>query len=157
MQEKEILKQLNNLNLIRPSNAFATRSKQIIFAMPQERAQYSGFFFKPAFVGLFSILLIAISAGFYYIGSRNLQTAAYSSLSQDKLSAELKNLTIAIEVDNLEYRQSVNKTVAYALQEIDNNGTSHLNKELLKTEQDNLNITETSNEDINTLLNTVIN
>lgn len=94
--------------------------------------------------------------GAYFIGVRSEGQTTYGSLSQNKLKKELQDMTIAIQVDEITYRQSVESEVASALQEISNDRVRYLNSGVIKQEAGNLDVDSGSKTKIDSLLETVI-
>lgn len=155
MRQQDLVKNLQTLKELQPERGFVFNSKQLIYESCQDRPFSLSDFFKPAMVGSFAVLTLVIF-GSYLIGARSLKHSAYTSLNNERLNAELDRLTIMIELEEISYQQTVNKTVASALQEIGNDRVRHLNKNLLNAERDNLNLDKDSGEEIESLLDSVI-
>lgn len=151
--EDNIIKQLKGLREMEPGGAFAASSRQAILATRQ------GFpfhiFFQPVYAGSFAALILAVTLSLLLFSGRG--SSAYASLDMDDLQTELEELTISIKLDEIAYSESVNETVALALQEISNDGdVRHLNTNLLEAEQEMLKLDSQDGGKIDALLDTVL-
>ncbi len=149
----DLKKQLKMLANIMPDEQFVAASRRGILAVRQN--------VKPAW-GLFSMwaaaaaMLVVSIVGF----SSLLRTehAATAVATPEALSREFNGLNINVELQSVSYQQGVDQTIASALSEISNNSMRHLNQGVLQSEQNtiNQNSGNTSNPQIDTLLNKVI-
>lgn len=151
--ENNIIKQLKSLSEVEPRGAFAASSRQTILATRQ------GFpfhiFFQPVYAGSFAALLLVVTLTFVLLSGKG--SSAYASLDMDDLQTELEELTISIKLDEIAYSESVNETVALALQEISNDGdVRHLNTNLLEAETEMLKLDSQDGGKIDALLDTVL-
>lgn len=151
--ESNIIKQLKSLSEVEPRGAFAASSRETILATRQ------GFpfhiFFQPLYAGSFAALLLVITLSLVFFSGRG--SSAYASLDMDDLQTELQELTINITLDEVAYSESVNETVALALQEISNDSdVRHLNTNLLEAEQEMLKFDSQDGGKIDALLDTVL-
>lgn len=155
MKQQDLIKKLEFFKKIEPDVLFLENSKRLIFSFEPNR-RFSVFdVLKPALWGSAAVLAIAFMT-VYIIGARTKDATAYNSLSSEKLNNEFKNMNISIQLDEISYRQSVNGAVASALKEISNDGTRHLNNEVLMSENDRAHLETRSSGQIDELLDTVI-
>lgn len=151
--EDNIIKQLKSLSEVEPRGAFAASSREMILTTGQ------GFpfhvFFRPLYAGSFAALILVVTLSLVLFSGRG--GSAYASLDMDDLQTELEELTISITLDEVAYSESVNETVALALQEISNDGDiRHLNTNLLEAEKEMLKFDSGQGGKIDALLDTVL-
>lgn len=162
MNQKEIISQLEKLKSVNPDQAFFLRSKKTVLAIEPERQRFLGFgLFSPMFLGGAFVVLLAVAAGFLVFFSPAITgMPAYASLNSENLNKELDSLTINIQLQEIQYRQSIEKTVNSALHEVGNSETRHLSRDVLEQEKSAFNAlpsSSTSSKTIDALLDKIIN
>lgn len=158
MNQKEITRRLEKLRSINPDQAFFLQSKKMVLSLrPGVRRGFGFELFSPVFLGGTLVVLIAVATGFL-IFSPATGRSAYASLNSENLNKEIDSLIVNIQLQKIQYRQSIEKTVNSALYEIGNNETRHLNKNVLELEKNSFNAlpSSTSSETINILLDEII-
>jgi hypothetical protein len=115
------------------------------------------FIFKPmhAFSGAFAVIAVAFLA--FYLFNSGSGAGKTASLDPQNLLQEINGLSAGIEVGQLSYQDDANQTIASALNEITNTKTRHLSNALLQNEEDGLNLNDSTNPQIDNLLNQVVN
>jgi len=99
--------------------------------------------------------LVAIVAAGTFLFSGNSAPAAFAS--PEFLNQEFTSMKINIELEDIDYSQNVNQTIASAISEISNNKGNHLNQGILQSENNDLNLDVTSSSsEIDQLLDKVI-
>lgn len=161
MNQKEIISRLERLRSIDPNQAFFSRSKKTVLALePGGRRAFGFGLFSPMFFGGVFFVLIAVAVGFLVFFSPVAGKPAYASLNSENLNKELDSLTISIQLQEIQYHQSIEKTISSALHEVGNSETRHLNKDVLELEGnvllDVLPSSTTSSEAIDALLDKII-
>ena len=159
MNQKEITNQLEKLRSINPDQIFFSRSKRVVLAIePNRRIGFGLGLFSPIFLGGAFVVLIAVAAGSIVFFSSVAERPAYASLNSEKINKELDSLTINIRLQEIQYNQSIKKTISSALREIGNDETRHLNKDVLELEKDALDIPPSSapSETVDDLLDEII-
>jgi hypothetical protein len=104
----------------------ALRKQEPVFTWPNLRL-------AGAFASLVAVLLTSI---FLFSGD----SASTALASPEVLSKEFSSLNINIELQEIDYRQNVNQTIASAISEISDNKTRHLNQDVLNSENKNLDL-----------------
>lgn len=145
---KDIIKQLNHLKNIEPSSAFKEKSRGLILCVSPKtnRIEWRSLLWA-GFATIFLLIFVTVS---------NLSKTTISSLDANRLNKEFSNFNINIQLQEIAYQQTLNQTIASALNEISNNNIKHLNKSLLETEQNNVNINDSANPEIDQLLNEIL-
>jgi len=125
-----IIKQLKKLKAIEPDANFASMSRRSILAMKTESRMP---FWKVNFrmVAGLSGAVAALAAWVFLFSGPSASTAF---ASPELLNQEFTNMNINVEVQQIDYRQNVNKTITSAISEISSNKLSHLNQEVLNSE-----------------------
>lgn len=155
MEYNDIKKKLQILQTITPDASFAARTKEAVLAhVPRKRVIElvntswirAGAF---SFAGVAVAVLVGIII--FFAPAR---TPAVASLESIKLTEELNNLSINIQLKEISYRDTADHVIASAIDEIQNTEVKHLNPSIIKEEAPLPNIT-TKNTEIDTLLNTL--
>ncbi|KKU91521.1 MAG: hypothetical protein UY23_C0001G0127 [Candidatus Jorgensenbacteria bacterium GW2011_GWA1_48_11] len=149
--QKDLIKQLNKLRVIAPSADSAARGRALIFIEGEPRR------FPPvlAWASVFALIILVFSVSYQTLISPATNIIS-ASLNSDQLNQEFNNLSINIELKDISYRQNVNQAIASAISEIESNEARHLNPDVLKSEEQNLNINSTTDPQIDQLLKTII-
>jgi len=153
---EHIVKALRRFKAIEPNPVFAKTARALILATKKE-SRWTGPFRLPhllpvAYGGVLVVLLLAVSY-FVFVPSKPVVSAA---LNLENLTNELANLSINIELREVEYHQTANLAIASALTEIENTSVKHLNQTLLESEKENINLEESVNPEINRMLEAII-
>jgi len=150
---KNLAKQLKTLSVIEPDVEFVAATRRGILVVPGKRRSMWGV--APLWATAFAMLNVSIITA----TSLTRPSPALSAVENPELlSQEFNNLTINVELEAITYRQTVDQTIASALNEISSNTMRHLNKELLQSEEERFDvlIEAGNNSEIDTLLNKVI-
>ena len=156
MENQEIITQLKKFSAVKPDEGYSKGSLALIVSSPKKTGLFFGFL-KSTLAGVAVFSLVAV-VGVYLVGiwGEGEQTP-YVSLNSEDIASELADLNINIELEEVEYRQSVHHAIASALDEISSDEVSHLNRSLLEAEQDLFGDIDSSLEDeIDDLLKSVI-
>jgi hypothetical protein len=148
----QTIRQLKRLKSIEPDLSFVSSSRRTILAFRKQEPVFTwpSFRLAGAFAGLVAMLITSIA-----LFSGN--SASMAIASPEVLSKEFSSLNINIELQEIDYRQNINQTIASAISEISNNKARHLNQDVLSSESDNLNLdTAGTDPQIDQLLNSVI-
>jgi hypothetical protein len=92
-----------------------------------------------AFAGLVAILTASI---FLFSG----RSATEALASPEVLASEFANLNVNIELQEISYRQDVNRTITSAISEISSDSARHLNEDVLNSENEKLNLDESGTD-----------
>ncbi|MEK7169319.1 MAG: hypothetical protein AAB377_01795 [Patescibacteria group bacterium] len=148
-----IILQLKRLREIEPEAGFVAGSRRTILALKKEQVPV---FVWPnlRMVGAFAGLVAVLSASIFFFSGQNAQEAL---ASPEVLNNEFAALSINIELQEISYRQNVNKTISSAISEIGSTNANHMNKDVLNAESEKFNLdTLESNPQIDRLLEQVI-
>lgn len=148
-----IILQLKRLREIEPEAGFAAGSRRTILAFKKEQ--------PPVFawpnlrmVGAFAGLVAVLSASIFFFSG---QSAKEALASPEVLNNEFAALNINIELQEISYRQDVNKTISSAISEIGSTNVNHLNEDILNSESERFNLdAPESNPRIDQLLQKII-
>ncbi len=155
---EHIKSQLKQLKAITPDRDFAARAKlQIlggerpaIVTLPHFSMSRSSW----AWIGAgLSIALIAV----VMMIPLAFPEQTYASLDVGNIANEYGNLPINIQLKEISYEQNVNRTIATALTEVSDTKATHLNAEILKTEQAQTALPESSTTDVDAMLQQIMN
>ena len=148
-----IIQQLKRLREIEPEAGFAAGSRRTILAFKKEQAPIL-VWPNLRMVGAFAGLVAVLSASIFFFSGQNAQEAL---ASPEVLNNEFAALNINIELQEISYRQDVNKTISSAISEIGSTNANHMNKDVLNAESEKFNLdTLESNPQIDRLLEQVI-
>ena len=154
MEQMNIIEQLKTLKYIKPSEEFAFLSKQAILQTSRRRAFDFSFFFRPLYVGGFaSVFAFLLALSFILPKS---QEQVYASLDLKDLTSELDDVTISVQLREIEYNKSIETTIASALKEISSDEAKHLNPSLLQEEKGDVNEIDDVSQQIDKLLQEVL-
>ncbi len=149
---EEIKKNLNELRIIGPNPEFKRALKAVVLNhKPERRVSFRLPFFRIA--GALAVFVLIVTALTLELSPTPVLS---SSFNPDALEKEFENLTINVQIEEIEYREKANQTIASALNEIENTNVKHLNSSLLQDEADNINLNDSTNPEIDALLETVI-
>jgi hypothetical protein len=145
---KNLIQELKKLQTIQPDRAFLARGRkrfehQALPAWSLPRWAFASFVVVGA-LAIFTILPAALPLS-------NSSTA----LSADAIQKEFDNLSIGVQLKELEYSQE--DSIVSALNEIRETRAQHLNADLLNQESSLGDIPTSNNKEIEKLLNQVIN
>lgn len=146
---EHIIHKLKKLNTIEPSPLFREKSRGLVLCVtPRPVIDWKSL----VWAGVFSMALLLL------VVVKTLTGAGSSpvSLDTDRLKGELRNLSINIQLNEIAYGQRVNQTIAAAIDEITNDQIKHLNKNLLESEDDAINLEESNGSEVDTLLEKVL-
>jgi len=153
---EETIKQLKK---IEPSQEYKAKSLRLILNSPQNIKNPVAFnFFEilkfSAAVGLTGlIIVISVSDSFSKFNARLLSPVLLSSLDQQNIETEAKQVDIKITIAEAKYYNDSTKKVAVALDETAKNGPGHLNQFIIEKEINNLDLkTDQNGENIDDLL-----
>ncbi len=148
----QIIKQLKRLRYIEPDAGFMSASRRSILAMRNHEPVSTWFNLRTA--GIFAGLVAVLTTSIFLFSSRSASTAM---ASPEVLNNEFTSLNINMELQQIDYRQNVNQTITSAISEISNSKASHLNKDVLNSESNGLNLDASGTDpEIDQLLNSVI-
>ncbi len=154
LTNEEIIKKLNKFKDIAPDPSFVKTSRTLILAhKPHKRSGWSSLPFW-GLAGALAILILIASISFFGLASP--RPVLSSSFNPHDLEEEFKRLTINIQLEELKYRTKANQTIASALNEIKDTNVRHLNSFLLESEEESITIEESTNPEIDVLLEKVI-
>lgn len=139
---------LERLSRLEPSQAFVRRTRRSLV-----KPKLVWFSFSKITVGALATATLALIAMIAPISFSN--TGVAPALSADALNREFDNMSIAITLNKLQYDYSANRTIANAVLEITETKTSHLNGDVLKSEENTLGTTDTTSEQIDSLINEI--
>lgn len=146
---EHIIHKLKNLKAIEPSPLFREKSRGLVLRIaPRPVIDWQSL----VWAGVFGMTLLVL------VVVKMVSTAGTSpvSLDTDRLKGELRNLSINIQLNEIAYGQRVNQTIAAAIDEITNDQIKHLNKNLLESEGDAINLEESNGSEVDTLLEKVL-
>jgi len=152
---KELITQLKMLNSIEPDKAFARRSRNKILA---DKKRVFGILAFPRLILVgslsFVLLIIAIILPAIIPGPR-----IPAALSADAINKEYDNLSINIQLKDINYDQTAQQTISSAINEVMNSKGKHLNSGVLEKESAGASANNTTNSkiDVDALLDQVIN
>ncbi|MGC9610892.1 MAG: hypothetical protein ABSE68_01595 [Minisyncoccia bacterium] len=150
--EDKIFRQLKQLKAIEPNPLFVAGSRRTILALRKEEPVFAWLNLRMAGAMAGAVAMVA-AAVFMFSGP----SATTALASPEALNREFTGLNINVELKAIDYHQNVDQTVSLALSEISDNRVKHLNKNVLETESDNLNLnSSTSTSQVDDLLNKVI-
>ncbi len=149
---EEIKKNLGKLRIVEPDPGFKRTSRSLILSYKSEKKIFFGMpFLKVA--GAFAVLMLVITAVAFEFSPTPVLSSSFNSGSLQK---EFENLSINTGIEEAKYRESANQTIVSALNEIENTNVKHMNDSLLRDEADNINLDDSTNPEIDALLETVI-
>lgn len=132
--DNPILHQFKELCALEPDRALAAGLKASILTTPQKRPRFFSVslpFLAACSGAAFVVVLIVTGGAFLH------ERSAYARLSLDNESDRMTDefATINIELKEIEYRTTVHRTIASALQEITTDSVPHLHSGILEDEQ----------------------
>ncbi|MEX1013685.1 MAG: hypothetical protein WDZ80_00815 [Candidatus Paceibacterota bacterium] len=149
MMDKETLKQFKILKVIKPDEDFKQSTRNIILA--QKPVENRGFSFLPkviAFTAALSVILVG------FIGFNSLSNPSLASLDQEELNNEIMQ---SLQIEEIEYRQNINETIASALSEVSSSRSNHLDPSILESENTFIQNKQINrDEEVGELLNQII-
>jgi len=149
----KIITQLKRLRSVEPDPAFVRSSRSIILSTnPGTTRPQFWLWFSAVTVTFIFLAVVVISRYAFFSTTPTLS----SSLNSGSLEQEFSNLTINIQLEEIEYQQRVNQVIASALSEIENTSVRHLNNSLLESEEVNIKLDESINPYIDELLERAI-
>lgn len=153
---EETIKQLKK---IEPSQDYKAKSLRLILSSPQNIQNPVTFrFFEvlkfSAALGLTGLLIIiSVSDSFSRFNARLFSPVLLSSLDQQNIENEAKQVDIKITIAEAKYYNDSTNKVAVALDETAKNGPGHLNQSIIEKEIDDLDLKANQNgENIDNLL-----
>jgi hypothetical protein len=150
---KEIKKSLNNLRVLEPDQGFKSASKAFILSQaPERRAAPLRLPFLQI-AGAFATLILVVSILTIELTPTPVLS---SSFNPDYLQNEFETLVVNVQIEEVEYRKEANATIASALNEIENTEVKHLNNSRLQGEAENIRLEDSTNPQIDSMLETVI-
>lgn len=149
---EEIKKNLNNLRIIGSSPEFKKTSRALVLSYKPETATLFGMpLLKIA--GAFAVFILLIAALTFELSPTPVLS---SSFNPNYLQNEIETLTVSVQIEEVEYREKANETLVSALNEIENTNVKHLNNSLLQSEAEGINLHDSTNPEIDAMLETVI-
>jgi len=149
---EEIKKSLSELKVVSPDAAFKRAVKAMILSrVPEKTVSFRFPFLK---IGSVLAAIILIITAFTMEFSPT--PALSSSFNPGSLEKEFQGLTINVQIEEVEYRERANQTIASALNEIENTNVKHMNNSLIEGEAESIGIESATNPEIDALLDTVI-
>ncbi|MEK7630034.1 MAG: hypothetical protein AAB432_01455 [Patescibacteria group bacterium] len=147
------IQKLKKLKLIEPDPVFLKKSRVLILSA---KSVNTSAFRWPVLVwtmsSVFAVLIIGFIVSISILPAKPVLSAA---LDTQSLNNEFTNLNISIQLQEINYDQSVGQTINSAIGEIKNNAVKHLNDAVLKNESAGLNLEESSSQ-INQLLDNLV-
>lgn len=156
---EHIKSQLKQLKAITPDRDFAARAKlqilggerqTVVAALPRFSVSRSSWAWLGA--GLSTALIAVVM-----MIPLAFPEQTYASLNVENIANEYGNLPINIQLKEISYEQNVNQTIATALTEVSDTKIKHLNTEILKTEQAETLLPESSTTDVDAMLQQIMN
>ncbi len=140
--DKDLIRELKNLQAIQPDRAFLVRGRKNFetqaYAWPMPRWALASLTVVGAFV-VFTVLPAILPF-----------SESSTALSADAIQKEFDNLSIGVQLKELEYNQE--DSIVSALNEIRETRSSHLNTDLLNQESSLGDLPVSNEEEINRLL-----
>jgi hypothetical protein len=140
--DKDLIQELKNLQAIQPDRAFLARGRKNFetqaYAWPMPRWALASLTVVGAFV-VFTVLPAILPF-----------SESSTALSADAIQKEFDNLSIGVQLKELEYNQE--DSIVSALNEIRETRSSHLNTDLLNQESSLGDLPVSNEEEINRLL-----
>lgn len=153
LKNQQIIRQLNNLKTIEPEPGFIQRTRGLIFAAPAIRPR--SWVWPWAWAGALAILLLVFTLTMANPFTPRPKLSLF--FNQQDLKQEFNDLTVNIQLQEINYRQNLDSAIGLALNEISDRQPDHLNTALLQKEQDALEANGVNKQkEINELLNQVI-
>ena len=150
---EKIKKSLKGLQIIEPDPVFKRSVRALVLShQPRKAVAFRLPVFKIGSV--LAVIVLVITALTMEFSPTPVLSSSFNPGSLEK---EFNSLTINVQFEEAEYREEANKTIASALNEIENTSVKHLNNSLLQNEAGNLEFQDSTNPEIDMLLETVIN
>jgi|GEM_PF-1632400 len=177
MNKKEIIKNLERLQGIRPDKNFSQKSRLAIIQTPFTPTLHEKVTFDSATAGLHAYTVsdlfsttfrtvmvasatLAVLAAIYF-AIVQLSPLFLPGLNRDRIVAEadMINSTINVQLSHLQRFEQTSKESAAALKEITANNPSHLNETIIKDEQEKINSlvpsSDNTSQDVNDILKAI--
>lgn len=150
---EEIKKNLAELKSINPDQSFKKASRAMILSRKNEEKWV--FFGVPLsrVAGGFALLLLIIASLTLELSPT---PAISASFNPNYLQNEFETLTINAQIEEIAYREKANQTIASALTEVENTSVQHLNGARLREEAGDIELDDSTNPEIDVLLEKVI-
>lgn len=150
--EDRLITQLKKFKAIEPNPLFAAGSRRTILALKKEEPVFAWLNLRIA--GAMAGMVAAVAAAVFMFSG---PSAATVLASPEALNLEFKGLNINIELSAIDYHQNIDQTVMSALSEITDNRIKHLNKDVLQTESNELDLnSSTTAPEVESLLDKII-
>ncbi|MFH0712443.1 MAG: hypothetical protein V2A55_01090 [Candidatus Jorgensenbacteria bacterium] len=149
---ENIKKSLEGLKVIEPDPGFKRTSRALILNYKSEKNVFFGMPFLKV-VGAFAVLIIVVTAVVFEFSPTPVLSSSFNSSSLQK---EFDGLSINTQIEETKSQERANETIVSALQEIENTNVKHLNDSLLRGEAEGIHLDESTNPEIDALLETVI-
>ncbi len=125
--DKNIIDKLHTLKqATSPDAEFAAHTRRLLFAIQPIPHRFPTWVFAVTA----AVILVAVS-GLLLPSSPTIS----SSLDAKFLQEEFNDLNINIQLQEITYRQDINETISSALDEVSGTHISHLNPDILKSEE----------------------
>lgn len=161
--EDNLVLQLKKLRAVGPDTAWSANVRRVVLAsrmtttaipaLVRPRIFSRTFWFVAPAVAAFALILVLIPPLFSDSGS---VAMSQSSLNPENIQEELNGLSINIQIKEIRYQETAQKTVASAISEITDTEMPHLSPSLLENELPPLELTSPRNESIDSLLDKLL-
>lgn len=162
MEDKLIL-QLRKLKAIGPDTTWSTNARRVVLAsraaptslpvLERPRIFSRTFWFVAPALAAFALILVFVPPLFSDSGS---VAMSQSALNPENIQEELNGLSINIQIKEIRYQETAQKTVASAISEITDTEMPHLSPSLLENELPPLELKSPRNESIDSLLDNLL-
>jgi len=153
--QSEIIKQLKNLKAIKPEPDFTASAKQFILTAQKPRRFIFDYLqtWVLATTAIVLLIVLTISVADFY------KTLSLSKnfINPEEINYEFENLNINIQLQEISYRQSINETIAAALDEISDKKPTYLKTNILEKELNSLKINNGNNQEQNQKIDELLN
>ena len=128
---QQIIQKLKKLSNIEPDPSFVEGSRRLILAMPPKRKSLVTFMPIWGWAGALALFILVTALSYISLISVERPTVSYFFNAND-LSQEFNNLSINIQLEEINYQQEIDRVIASALYEISNTNSNHLYPPILK-------------------------
>lgn len=162
MEDKLIL-QLKKLRAVGPDTAWSANARRVVLAsrasstalpvLERPRIFSRTFWLVAPALAAFALVLVFVPA---FFGDSGSVAMSQSALNPENIQEELNGLSINIQIKEIRYQETAQKTVASAISEITDTEMPHLSPSLLENELPPLELTSPRNESIDSLLDNLL-
>lgn len=161
--EDNLILQLKKLRAVEPNTAWSANARRVVLASRMTTTAMPTFartrifsrtfwIIAPTFAAIAILLVIAPT----FMNNSDSTALSQSALNPTNIEEELAGLSINIQINEIRYQETAQKTVASAISEITDTEMPHLSPSLLENELPPLELTSPRDESIDSLLNNLL-